>query len=407
MKQLWPRLLVLTVLAVAGFGMWSSFRPTPDAPVGRVETGAQSAPVAVEVAPVTRGWIRDVHRFTGSLEPAAQFEVAPQVGGHLERLLVDIGDRVRKGEVIAHLNDAEHVQEVAQAQAEVAVAEATRAEASSTLDARQRELARIQELHREQIASEAQLEATQAEVIAQQARVQLAEAQIAQSEAALRAAEVRLSYATIHAEWRGNGAYRVVGERFVDEGTTISANTPIVSVLDIQELIGVAFATERDYAQLRMGQKVSIVADALPNRTFAGEIVRLAPLFQETSRQARIEIRIPNKHGALKPGMFVSARVQLEIAYDAAIVPWDSLVNRKRGQGVFVVDRAARRARFVPVSTGIVEDERVQIVAPRLHHPVVVLGQHLLSDGSAVVISAPNEPARAGVALSQSENATP
>ncbi|MEX2515432.1 MAG: hypothetical protein WD572_00755 [Gammaproteobacteria bacterium] len=73
----------------------------------------------------------------------------------------------------------------------------------------------------------------------------MAEAQVAQSEAALRGAEIRLSYFTIRADWRNGSDSRVVGERFVNESTTVAANTAIVSVLDDSVLNGVTLLKVR------------------------------------------------------------------------------------------------------------------------------------------------------------------
>jgi RND family efflux transporter MFP subunit len=260
--------------------------------------------VAVEVAPVERATIREFRTFTGTLHAAARFDVAPKIGGRLVRLEVDLGDRVEQDQVIARLDDDEYVQELEQARAELEVARAGLAEAQSASDARERQYDRIRQLREQRVASQQELDAAEAEAKAQRARVRLALAQVAQRDAALRAAEVRLAYTTIRATWQGDDPSRVVGERFVDEGTTISANTPIVSVLDIERLVAGVFVAERDYPRLSIGQTATVMVDAFPERTFPATILRIAPLFREASRQARVELDVPNPDGLLKPGMF-------------------------------------------------------------------------------------------------------
>ncbi|MCS3904273.1 RND family efflux transporter MFP subunit [Methylohalomonas lacus] len=389
------RLLAVLVVLLLGYHAWSWLATEQSGPPGVIKPGTPKAAVAVEVAPVKQADISDRRHYSGSLHAAAEFEVAPRVAGQLESLLVDIGDRVEKGQLIARLDDAEHQQQVQEAESAVAVAKATLAEARSSLEARQKELARTRQLREQKIASEAELDSVQAEAIAQRARVSLAEAQVGQAEAALRTAQVRLSYTNINANWENGDRQRVVGERFVDEGTTISANTPIVSVLDISELVGAIYVTERDYPRLSIGQPVTIVAEAYPDRQFEGTVKRIAPLFREASRQARVEVTIPNPDLLLKPGMFISAGVELEDKSGATVVPYDALVKRDDRQGVFLIDRDNNQARFVAVETGISEGEHVEIVKHSLSGEVVVLGQHLLEDGSAIVIS------------DTSENATP
>lgn len=386
--KLTPVRIIAAAVAVAGLILiWLLLRSTTGDAGTHFGPGTPAA-VAVRVEPVRQEAIRDIRRFTGTLYPSAQFEVAPRIGGRLAALLVDIGDRVRQGQVIARLDDDEYVQQVEQAEAEVEVARAGLTEARSSLEEKRKAYARSQELRRQKIASEAELDAARAAVAAGEAQVSLAAAQVKQRRAALEAARVRLGYTTITADWKDGGEERVVGERYVDEGTTISANTPIVSVLDIRDLVCVIYVTERDYPRLDTGQPVTITADAFPGRRFGGTITRIAPLFRETSRQARVEIHVPNQDGLLKPGMFVSANVELQAVDRATVIPAGALVQRGDQNGVFLADRAAGKARFQPVVTGITEGDRVQVVEPAgLAGEVVTLGQHLLSDGTAILIS--------------------
>jgi RND family efflux transporter MFP subunit len=270
------------------------------------------------------------------------------------------------------------------------------AEAESGSAATARQLERIRDLRKQQVAAQQELDAAEAEAMAQQARVRLAKAQVSQRQAALRAAEVRLAYTTIRASWQADDAERVVGERFVEEGAMIAANTPIVSVLDLDPLTAAVSVAERDYPRLRPGQAAEILVDAFPGVTFPAEIARIAPLFREESRQARVELAVPNPDGRLKPGMFVRVRVQLDQIEDAALVPVAALIERDGSPGVFTVDRAAGTARFVPVTVGVTEAGRAEIRSPALAGEVVTLGQHLLADGGAVILPEPDAAAAGG-----------
>lgn len=388
---------LLALVILAGFGLWLWWSaPLPGGRDGGRTADGERDPVAVavETAPVGQDTVRELRSFTGTLQPAAQFQVAPKVGGRLIRLDVDIGDRVERGQIIARMDDDEHVQDVAQAEAELQVAQAQVEEARSNLTAARRELERIQQLRRQNLASESQLDAAQAEAQALESRVRVALAQVAQRQAALEAARVRLSYTVIRADWEGEYGVRVVGERLVDEGTTLSANTPVVSLLGIGELLAVVYAAERDYPRLHLGQDALISVDAYAGERFAGQVLRIAPQFREASRQARIEVRVPNPEERLKPGMFVRVQVQLAQADDAQVVPVEAVVSRNRQSGVFLVEEGDEGpvARFVPVRTGISEGSRVQILEPTLQGRVVTLGQHLLDDGT------PLRPADPGAA---------
>ena len=386
MRALLQALVLIAVVGAAGGGAWLLSREG-DPAEGSFGRDARAA-VAVEVAPVERATIREFRTFTGTLHAAARFDVAPKIGGRLVRLEVDLGDRVEQDQVIARLDDDEYVQELEQARAELEVARAGLAEAQSANEARERQYDRIRQLREQRVASQQELDEAEAEAKAQRARVRLALAQVAQRDAALRAAEVRLDYTTIRASWQGDDPSRVVGERFVDEGTTLSANTPIVSVLDIERLVAGVFVAERDYPRLGIGQAATVMVDAFAERTFPATILRIAPLFRETSRQARVELEVPNPESLLKPGMFVRVRVQLDQADDAVVVPLTAVIEHGGETGVFAVDRSAGTARFVPVTLGIVEGERAEIRAPALDGEVVTLGQHLLEDGAEVILPA-------------------
>jgi len=117
-------------------------------------------------------------------------------------------------------------------------------------------------------------------------------------------------------------------------------------------------------------------------------------MFRETSRQARVEIRVPNSDSLLKPGMFVNARIILQTMDSATVIPLTALVQRDGHDAVFVVDRTAKKAHLVPVTAGINAGDRIQIVKPGdLTGDVVTLGQQLLSDGTSIIIPDADSPA--------------
>jgi RND family efflux transporter MFP subunit len=250
----------------------------------------------------------------------------------------------------------------------------------------QREFERAKALRQKKIASESELDAALAQFKTQDAKFKVALAHVAQREAALKATQIRLSYTKIRAWWEDGNEPRVVGERFVDEGAMLKANDPIVSVLDIQTLTGVIHVIERDYSEVRVGQETLMTTDAFPGKPFTGNVVRVAPLLKETSRQARVEVKIPNRQGLLKPGMFIRAQIQFARHDDATVVPVTALTKRSDQQGVFLVDTHTMQARFVPITVGIINAGMVEVVHPSLSGSVVTLGHHLLEDGSPITL---------------------
>lgn len=394
MKKHLPTIIILVVaLGIAGVLGWFVLRART-AQLASAPAGDRPA-VAVEVRAVESGVLRDVRQFTGTLESSARFTVAAKVGGLVQSVLVDLGDRVEQGQVIARIDDAELVQAVAQAEADLAVRRAELARARSDLSLAERDFERGEQLRERGIAAESQLDEISARLGSAQASLQLAEAQVARAESALVLRRIELGYARVTAAWSENAAYGSVAERYQDPGNTVEANAPIVSVVSLDPLKAVVTVTERDYAGLRIGQRAELTTDGAPGRAFEATILRIAPVFSETSRQARIELSVPNPDGLLRPGMFARVRIVLAEVEAAGIVPLDALARREGREVVFVLD-GADAVRMIEVRRGVTEGGRVQIVDPPISGRVVTLGQQLLQDGSAVRVV---ESAVGGTAL--------
>jgi RND family efflux transporter MFP subunit len=353
------------------------------------QVGRQPAPV--EVAPIEIGPIQLRRTFSGTLEAPAEFVVAPKVSGRIVRLGLDFADTVRRHQVVAWLDDDEYVQIVAQAEAELAVAKANLAEAKSALEIATRERHRIETLRQRGVASESQFDAAHAEQLRRQAQLKVTSAQVTRAEAALASAKIRLGYTKVTASWSGGSDQRVVAERFVDEGETVSANAPLLSIVELNPIIGVIFVAERDYAHLRRAQHIMLTTDAYPGQQFQGQIDRIAPVFRQSTRQARVELEIDNSDHRLKPGMFMRATVVLEHVAEVTIVPVQALTVRDDRTGVFVVNGDGRSVVWREVTVGIREGSRVQVEGEGLSGRVVTLGQQLVNDGAAITIPEPPE----------------
>ena len=450
MKKLF---VIVLLLAAAGALGWQihqkvSAHQKKGGPMRR-KRGAVA--VAVEVEPVRKGVIRNVRLFTGSLLPKSEFRVAPKISGRLAKLLVDIGDTVKRGQLIAVLDDDEFVRQVEQARAEldvakanaeeirlnmaleaqvsaqqvaeakaaVAIAEANVEENRCDLAAAKREFDRVKSLRDKQIVSEGELDAAEDKYNAQSARHKvmlaqvaqrqvlvkaaevrtsdmqskaraakhtLAASQVTQKEAALKAAEVRRSYTQMSISWEDADEVRCVGGRFVDEGAMLTANAPVVSILQTHPIVAEIHVIERDYVYIEIGQEAAVTTDAHADRTFAGQVARITPQLEEASRQARIEIEIDNSDKRLRPGMFVRVRIELARHDEAMLVPVSALAKREGKRGVFLMDEESMKANFVPVKLGFTEGDLAEVLEPALSGSVITLGHHLLEDGGAITL---------------------
>ncbi|MCA8963137.1 MAG: biotin/lipoyl-binding protein, partial [Planctomycetes bacterium] len=138
-----------------------------------VAVKAKKPPVPVEVAVIEHGPIELQRTFTGTLEARAEFVVAPKVAGRVEQIDLDLADEVTRGQIVALLDDAEYVQAVARAQADLEITRASNIEADSLLQIAERELSRIDDLRGRGVSSESQRDVAKADQLAKQAQVKV------------------------------------------------------------------------------------------------------------------------------------------------------------------------------------------------------------------------------------------
>ncbi len=348
---------------------------------GGASGGFGPPPVAVEVDSVRYEPIQETRELTGSVYPLYQYIVAPKVSGRLVRINKRIGDWVKRSEFIAKIDDGEYQQLVLEAEANLRISYANLAGAKSELELAQQDLVRIESLEEKRIASRAELETARTRYDALASRMELAKAQVEQRQAALNSAKIRLGYTTLAATEPG-----FIGERYVDEGTMLAPNSPVVAVIGIDTVIVRTTVIERVYGQVRIDQTAEIQVDAFPGRSFYGKVSRIAPMLQEASRVAKMEIEVANDSLLLKPGMFCKVTVVLAEQASAQVVPTQALVTRNGSDGVFVIREGETAAHFVPVETGIRAPDRTEILSPQIDGLVVSLGQHLLTEGSTVIL---------------------
>lgn len=345
----------------------------------------KSTVAAVQVAEVRVGQMSLRRQLSGTLDSPERVEVSAKVGGRIAQLRVDVGDALEKGQTVLVLDAEEYRQDLRRAEAELAVAKAQRTEAESALEIARREMKRIEALIEGGIASAAQVDITRAQSIASEAAVEVASAQVQRAEAARASAALRLAYTELKAEWRGSGT-RYVASRAVTEGDLINANNVVFTMVSLDPLTVVIHISERDYGLVSLGQKATIRTEAYPGETFEAEVSRVAPVFGEESRQARVELVLENRELRLKPGMFVRAELVLDTLPSATMVPLDALVERNGETGVFVVNPSGDSVRWHTVQQGIRDGNNIQIFAEGVTGQVVTMGQQLIADGSKIVI---------------------
>jgi len=320
-------------------------------------SAADPAPAVVDVAVVTatREPIEEVLEISGTLAPRSRVPVKPRVPGAIERLLVDIGDAVREGQTIATLDRREIDAQADAAVAAVAVARAGLEAAEATLANAALELDRAKVLFEGGALPRQRLDAAETARRASAAQRDLAAATLAQAEASLRRAREVQRDTVITAPVSG-----FIVERNYDPGA-IPGDRPVVVVADMRQMKLEAGVSELEAGRLRVGQQARVEAQALPGRSFVGEVAAMAPEVDARNRHFQIEVRVPNEERSLLSGMYATARIVRASEPEAVIVPREAVGTRDGKRIVLKVDGTAVRP--VEVSEGLTDGRRVQIVS--------------------------------------------
>ncbi|MFQ5742572.1 MAG: efflux RND transporter periplasmic adaptor subunit [Acidobacteriota bacterium] len=373
----------LGIFLILGLGGLVAFRLFQQLPGGATGSGGRASggfAQRVQVASVERASIRELVSVVGSLRAKERVEVAPTVSGRLLRMQVDLGDRVRAGELIAVLEDEEVQQQVQQRQAGLRVSRAQREQRVAELENVRIELERTGGLHESGLVSSQELEQVQTRFNVAKAQLNLATAQVAQAEASLKEQRVYLEHTRVFSPMAG-----VVGRRYVARGAQVSANTPIVTLLNLESVVLVANVPGRELTKMQVGSPANVVVDAIAGREFPGEVVRISPLLDPQTRTGVVEIHIPNLDRLLKAEMFARAEISLASERSALVIPRSALVYRGEQSGVFLVNSDS--ARFQAIEVGSSQEDRVEVEGGlESGQAVVTLGANLLKDGDQVQI---------------------
>jgi len=334
----------------------------------------------VEVARAERTDLSENVTLVGSLRAKEQVDVAPKVGGRLVELRVDLGDAVKVGQLIARLEDGELSQQVRRAEAALQVSRAAVAQREAELDNLKMEAERHQSLERDGIISSQQSAQIQTQVRVGEAQVELSRAQMEESEATLEELRIRLSQTDIFAPISG-----VVARRYVDAGALLSANDPVVLIINLTRMVTVVNIPERQVFRVQVNDEAKVSVDALGGEETTGRVVRISPLLDAQTRTAAVEIEIPNPEGHLKGEMFARVDLNLTLQREAIFIPRQALVYRSAEPGVFVVDSDV--ARFQPVRIGAADGDRIEAMEGLEPGQIIVTrGANLLQNGDRVQV---------------------
>jgi HlyD family secretion protein len=354
-----PLLFATLLLTTACSGQSASAASESSAP-------ATAAPVIdVPVARVTLGTIESALEISGTLAARTRVGVKPKLPGRLERVLVNIGDRVNAGQVVATIDRGEVDAQADAAIASVGVAKAALESAEAALANAVLEHDRARNLFESGALPRQRLDAAQTAHRSSVAQRDLAKANLAQADATVRRAREVQRDTTLVAPVAG-----FIVERNYDAGA-IPGDLPVVVVADLRQLKLEAGVSEMEAGRLKPGLPALVSVQAKPGQRFTGELAAIAPEVDARNRHFRIEVRVVNADNTLLAGMYATARLVVSQAGNALTLPREAVTTRDNQRVVLKVD--GDKVTPVPVVEGLNDGRKVQIVSGLSAGDTVVL----------------------------------
>lgn len=419
---------IVVVLALAGLVWWMTRGEAPhDAPAA-----AHKPPVSVELTTLATREVPQTLEISGSVVPVRRATLSTRLNGRITRLVVEEGDRVHAGEVLAQVDASDiHARvdqayagtaaaeagtrqaeaarstasaAVAEARARIASLEAQKAEALSRLDLARTEHKRQSFLFQEGAVPRQKADQTESELEVAEARVRGLDAALAETRAAIRRAEAavgeteaavagshaaagqaaaevavagsNLSYAQVVAPFDG-----VVVRKMAWQGEMAAPGAPLLEIQDVRQVRLEAAVPEDQLARLHMNARVPVTMDAL-DRQVTGTVKQIVPSGDAGSRTFTVKIALDNPDGRIVPGMYGRLRLP-QGSRELLTVPATAVVRRGQLESVYVVDEKGV-AHLRLVKTGEERDGQVEVLSGLKAGERVVRQPGALADGDRV-----------------------
>ncbi|MDC8015205.1 efflux RND transporter periplasmic adaptor subunit [Tahibacter soli] len=291
---------IAALILVVAVGLAACGKGGPDK--GKEAEAVATVPVEASVA--ARRPINASYSGTATLEADREADVVAKTNGVLLKLMVEEGDVVKEGQVLARLDDSSPKLNLAKTEA--------------TLRKLEADYRRADEMFAKKLLSIEEHDKIKFDLDNQRAAHDLM--------------RLELSYTSVVAPIDG-----VIGKRMVKEGNLIQLNQALFHIVDFDPLLGVLNVPERELNTLKPGQSVSMVVDALPGRPFAGTIDRISPVVEAASGTFRVTCRFKPEPNSLKPGMFGRIDVVYDRKQDALTIPRAALIEEDGQTAVYLV----------------------------------------------------------------------
>ncbi len=330
----------------------------------KLAAATPTAPVAprvsvVKAVPVDAGRVLTL---PAGLVANQQTMVYARASGYVSRWLVDIGDRVKKGQLLVQLDTPELDQQLAQARASLSQTVAALAQAEANREYADITARREAALFAKLLISAQENDQAQTQAAVWNANVNAAKSNVAAQRANVRQLEQLVSFGKVYAPYDGT-----ITRRLVDVGTLVNAGAgttsaalfeiaatdPMLAYVDVPQVFA---------PTVRVGADAKIAVRSFRGRVFSGRVTRTAGALDPASRTLRTEVDLPNPKGELFAGMYVDVSLDVAISHQVVRVPSSAIIADSRGVHVAVVDGSGK-VQLVAVTTGLDNGTTIDVVA--------------------------------------------
>ena len=368
-------MIAVVVIAIIVFQVFSKQRQKD------IDVQAVDKALPVTIAAIVQHEFREEISAVGTLKAREVSPLSPKVAGTVTGVLVDVGDRVKSGQVVIRLDRSNLDLAVKQVQAALAAAEAAILQANAQFERAEKDYNRATELLKEKVIPQSRFDAVEAAFKTARETVSSVTAQRNQAKAALGSALEHLNDTDIRSPITGT-----VVERNVEIGQAVAPGFQLLRIVDQTSLKADIDLPEGDIGRVAIGATAMITVDSFPGEEFSGKVFVINPMVDRQTRTFRVRIQVPNQAGKLVDGMF--AKVKLFMGKRRALsVPRDAL-QRLPGSGtyyVFVVDgkKAVKRT----LQVGVIEEQLAEVRDGLAHgEKVVTSGAGRLRTGAEIMV---------------------
>jgi membrane fusion protein (multidrug efflux system) len=311
-----------------------------------------------DLAPVVSKALSRTAELPGEFQPFLMVSLHARVAGYVDKVLVDRGSVVKKGQLLIELSAPEMAARIAEAESRVQAAESDRIQAEAQLAAAESTWVKLKKAAETPgVIAGNELTLAEKQVDAARALVSARRQAVSAAEAAVRAQKLMEGYLAITAPFDG-----VVTDRLVHPGALVGpgADPVLLVIQQVSRLRLTVAVPEQDIGGIVAGAKVEFKVPAFPERTYTGTVARVAHSLDAKTRTMPVELDVLNRDGSLSPGMYPSVKWPVRRSRPSLLVPKTSVVST--AERTFVIRNRNGKAEWVDVKRGAAEGDSIEVM---------------------------------------------